>query len=165
MTRLSLNQRAKRAAKMRNKRTHLELPLLDPVLEGAGFLTTEDEQRERLEKQEQENDRYFARIDASGEIFLERASERRSIIADRVDAETLSLLDLGAAKSWLTGHPARMADYWWQRLKQYAPDVAQEKCHLKEMHNMYGRWHEFCPGCGLRLEKPPEKDEPQLTLF
>ena len=159
MAKLSDAQLAKRAATKRNNRLRKSMPLFaDLLIEGgamANWLTSPEEQGERIRRQHEEFKKIWAKWEEDEKDFRLRGNERRAIIAIHVDAETLAGLDQFYIKILGQYGPEYWADYWWGMLVQYVPHIAHKRCPNMNLHSGFSRRHECCPTCSKPLVPVP----------
>jgi len=164
MAKLSDAQLAKRAATKRNNRLRKSMPLFaDLLIEGgamANWLTSPEEQGERIRRQHEEFKKIWAKWEEDEKEFRLRGDERRVIIALHVDAETLAGLDQHYRKILGQYGPEYWADYWWGMLVQYVPQIAHKRCPNMNLHSEFSRWHESCPTCSKPLVPVPVSNKP-----
>ena len=164
MAKLSDAQLAKRAATKRNNRLRKSMPLFaDLLIEGgamANWLTSPEEQGERIRRQHEEFKKIWAKWEEDEKDFRLRGNERRAIIAIHVDAETLAGLDQHYTKILGQYGPEYWADYWWGMLVQYVPQIAHKRCPNMNLHSKFSRWHECCPTCSKPLVPVPISNKP-----
>jgi hypothetical protein len=171
MAKLTDDQLAKRAATKRNNRLRKSMPLFAPLLTEAGpmadWLTTPGVQKERIQQQHAEFKKTWERWEKGDAEFKARGDERRAILAKHIEAETLVGLDQHYIKLFANYEPAFWADYWWGKLVEHVPEIAQARCPNKHLHNEFSRSHDCCPTCSKPLSPAPVPDGPvvkQLQL-
>ena len=159
MKKLSKEKLAHRAAARRNNTLRKSMPLFASLLTEDGpmadWLTTPEEQNERIQRQRIEFEVYWARLGASDHDFKDRGDEYREILERYVSPELLTSLYAHYVKILFHHNPAFWADYWWGKLVEYAPQIAQARCPNKHSHDEYSRWNDHCPTCGKSLNYVP----------
>jgi hypothetical protein len=155
MAKLSDAQLAKRAATKRNNRLRKSMPLFaDLLIEGGAmvnWLTSPEEQAERIRRQHEEFQKIWARWEKGDEEFKARGDARRAIVAQHLDAEALARLDQHYIKILGQYGPEYWADYWWGMLVQYVSQIAHKRCPNMNLHGKFSRWHKCCPTCNKPL--------------
>lgn len=150
---LTIDQLAQRATKKRNNRLRKELPLLAPALQPGGqlesWLTNEEMQKARIERQHQEAEAWW-------EQFKKDEAERR-YLAERIKAEVRELVDdeerfeelvLGMRHIEHCG-PEYHLDYWRRQLARLDPKYC---VHFKNGHQVSrALGHSICPVCLANL--------------
>jgi len=157
-------QLARRAATKRNNRLRKSMPLFaDLLVEGgalADWLTSPEEQGQRIRRQHEEFQKIWARWEKGDEEFKARGDARRAIVAQHLDAEALAGLDQHYIKILGQYGPEYWADYWWGMLVQYVPQIAHKRCPNMNLHSEFSRWHESCPTCSKPLVPVPVSNKP-----
>jgi hypothetical protein len=93
---LTKAQLAHRAATKRNNRLRKSMPLFAPLLTEEGpmssWLTTPEEQNERIQQQRKEFEAYWAHLGSAEHDFKDRGDEYREILERHISAELLTSL-------------------------------------------------------------------------
>lgn len=156
---LTKAQLAHRAATKRNNHLRKSMPLFAGLLTETGpmadWLTTADEQDQRIQKQRKEFEAYWARLGSGEHDFKDKGDEYREILERHVSAELLTSLYAYFVRVLSNHGAAFWADYWWGKLVEYVPQVAHERCPNKQMHDQVSRWNDHCPTCGKPLTFVP----------
>jgi hypothetical protein len=160
MKRLTLEERARRNATRKNNQSKKQYPLVPEQF----AVEAEAERLQRLEVSAAEG---LARIKQFNLESAGHAAELRNAVREHVSADVLAQLDAkleklyGGRGAYSAGayKGAEWADFWWQAVKQYAPDYAQANCPNSFMHSerMYQR-QGYCPTCRLPLITPAEEE-------
>ena len=117
----------------------------------ANWLTSPEEQAERIRLQHEEFKKIWARWEKGDQEFKARGDDRRAIVAQHVDSGTLAGLDQHYIKILGQYGPEYWADYWWGMLVQYVPQIAHKRCPNMNLHGKFSRWHKCCPTCNKPL--------------
>jgi hypothetical protein len=153
--RLTIEERAARAARRKQKKLITDHPLLAAELVPGGSLATwlTDEQRERnrLERIAQRWQEQQIRMRDLAEEQSERALTYRDHVVPVVSADELAQLDQ-RAECWAAKSAAYLAEYWYGVLRDHNQPKAQAFCHLN--HQQQARWQARCPRCATPLEQP-----------
>jgi len=156
---LTVTQRAERATKRRNKKIAQAYPLF-----AEQFAVTVKSQVERLEKQADENVKYFERLHKQSLEAYNRAMRYKEIARVELTAEKFAEMETryeriyGGYGKWSepqeVGHKA--ADWWWCALRDNGSRWAQEHCPNAQFHEMaiYQRAGQ-CPTCKRHLTPAP----------
>lgn len=147
---LTIDQLAQRATKKRNNRTRRELPLLAAIdAIPVEWLTTEDAQKTRIERQHKGSEEWFKEFDRR------RAEER--LLAERLKAEVRELVDDEERFGELVRGmrhiehcgPEYHLDYWRRTLARLDPKYCP---HYKNDHQVCRILeHDICPVCLVDL--------------
>ena len=144
---LTLEQRAQRAAKKRNREIARAYPLF-----AEQFAVTVESQVARLQRQEIAAGQHLERLRQHEREAAAYAQTLRGVVAAHVTAEDLAALDARLQRIY-GGHGlyseaeymgARWADFWWQIVRDLAPDYAQTHCPNARYHET---WAGQCPTC------------------
>lgn len=159
---LDLQTRSARAAKMRNKRTRRDLPLLDAQNAiPADWLTTPEAQQDRLERQTIFNEEYFARIRDMDEFFRQKGERCRELCRNYLDVDGFAVLEAGA-RFIAQSPPVYAADYWGNKLAALDPAFCP---HAENDHIIFRVSGDKCPICGIAFQVDPPTEEKQMSFF
>lgn len=109
---LTLDERAQRRARRKNKKIVQAYPLLAQAGLIEGWMLTTDEAREQIERFDQAAAEWAAQRAKDREDALRLAVELRALVAQRVDADTLALYDEHLAKTYPPGYEVG----FWRRV-------------------------------------------------
>jgi hypothetical protein len=128
---LTIDQRAQRAAKRRNRQIAARYPLFADE-----FATTVDAERLRILRQEEQGKRMIERLAQLGLAQWEKGQEMRRVAQELVPTDVFAAKDAHFQRwhghkppEWAGGF---LADLWWCVLRDYAPDAAEH--YRQEMH-------------------------------
>jgi len=145
---LTLEQRARRAATRRNNKIRKRYPLF-----AEHFATTPEREAERLRRQDEAIDRYFTRLRAGRQAAYERGLWLRETARELLPADVWQERDAvyqsiyGHRPHDLQGH--ELSDWWWCLLRDYASDWAHAHCPIRHQHAAYHAAGLRCPVCHL----------------
>ncbi len=168
MTELTLEVRAARAARRRNKKIAARYPLLAEQL-----AVTVESQVERLKAQDAANEDFFIRLSEGNERAWERAAIRKAVAMQIFTPQLFAEYELrfdriyGRYLRKDTGDSA--ADWWWCALRDNNVPWCWDHCPNEALHNnRYHREKGYCPTCRKPLEpmpvKEPEPKQSELQL-
>jgi len=146
-------EQAAKTAERHNRKLAQRFPLLADQLDVIGAWTPE--------KVLEDERRWRAKMDASDRRAQERGDMLRSLVAQRLTDDALSALDI-YFRQVLPQNGGYWADFWWQKLKLYCPEMAQQKCPWVEQHDAFAKYESVCRTCGRRLTSVPA-DSPELA--
>lgn len=155
--RLTIEERAARAARRKQKQFITDNPLLAAELVPggslAGWLTDQERERDRLERIAERWKDQQIRMRDLAEEQSERALSYRDHVLSVVSAAELARLD-HRAEFWAAKSAAYLAEYWYGVLRDRNQPKAQAFCHLD--HEQQARWKDHCPRCATPLEQMPK---------
>lgn len=168
---LTLEERAIRAVKRRNKKAALEFPLFPSL-----FAVTFESQVERITHQSVAAESHFERLREFDRAKFAQAMLLRAVFEAHVTPEVLQAQDERVVRIFgnrgvFSGPEyagAKYADFWWHRVKESVPVWAQTHCPNKQFHgwNVYRREGK-CPTCGchlLAIHQPPTMRQLPLRI-
>jgi hypothetical protein len=147
---LTLDQRAQRAAKRRNRQIAARYPLFADE-----FATTVDAERQRILRQQEQGKRVIERLAELNLAAWTEGQQLRQVALTCVPADVFAERDATFQK--IHGHRPReqigsnFADFWWQVLRNHAPaDIKQACCpHAGHHHDLRYWSNSPCPACGM----------------
>lgn len=150
---LTIDQLAQRATKKRNNKLRKELPLLATALQPGGqlesWLTTEEAQKERIERQHQNFNEWWKQF--------ENQQEENRMLAERMKAEVRELVDDEERFGVLVRGMRHIEhcgaeyhlDYWHRVLARLDPKYCPHYQNGHQVSRALG--HDTCPVCGASL--------------
>jgi len=139
-------EQAIKTAERHNRKLAQRFPLLADQLDMVGAWTPE--------KVLEDERRWRAKMDASERRAQERGDMLRSLVAQRLTDQALTDLD-AYFRRVLPQNGGYWADFWWQKLKLYWPEMAQQECPWRDKHEAFAKYEPVCRTCGRRLTPLP----------
>jgi hypothetical protein len=168
MPSLSLDTRAERRAKRRNKKLLERNPLLaDEIIDGSlrNWLTTPAAEKEALVGIIESADDLFVRLAKGMRRNARRAATYRELVARYITPEQLA-----AADRQITAYPrdpVYAVEYWFKYLARVNPPEAHRRCANRPLHEGMRHFHDRCPCCGKplnRIVEPPMPEQVKLEI-
>ena len=159
---MEIEKRSQIAAKKRNNRTRRELPLLaaqDAI--PADMLTTPDAQRERLERQADSNEAYFARLKQFDNECALEAVRLREFCRSHLDADGFAALESHARYTEHLGSVYQV-DFWSREAARLEPSLCPHAKNDHEVCRALG--HDRCPVCLSAVELADRADDKSSQL-
>jgi hypothetical protein len=147
--RLTLDQRARRAATRKNNQVAQRYPLFPEH-----FATTVEAEKERLIRQEQQAIAYLERLRRGGLAAWEKGQGLRQVALDLLPAEVVAERDAHFQR-WHGHRPQHevghyLTDLWWRALRDHAPHWTSQRCPNAYFHPLtWWARDQPCPTCHM----------------
>ena len=153
--RLTKEQRAKRNASRKNNRLKSKYPLFADQLGEMGWLTTPEDELQRITEAENRAKTHFAKMKQWDKEAYQLGVLRKNVLMGIVGSERVDELERLLKRRTPHVDGAYYADFWWQQIKRFAPtEVKARYCPNKHFHTW--EMYEECPTCGVRINVKAE---------